>query len=343
MRAVRVHPTKGLVLEDLTVPEPGAGQALVAVAFGGICGSDLHYASHGRNGAYVIKESLTLGHEFSGRVVRTGPSVPGTIRQGDPVTAHPAWPSPAPGRQDSGLHTLPEGSYLGSASTVPHTQGGFCEFLVVRHEQLRKLPDTVPLRTASVAEPLAVALHAVSLIGDLRGKRVLVNGCGPIGLLSVLVVAQYEPAELMASDLSARALGVARELGAGTTMQVPHQSVPRRVADVVVEASGAVPAIESSFAALAIGGTLLQLAIPAGQELSRPIADVLTRELVIQGSWRFDGELDDAVEFLARHPEAETVISHEFQAEDAVEAFRVASDVHASSKVLLSFGGLDGT
>lgn len=342
MKAVRVHPGTGLTVEQIERPVCPEDKVLLKIAYGGLCGSDLHYVQHGANGSYVIVEPLTLGHEVSGVVTELGSAITDTISLGKSATVHPAWPSPLPGQQHSGLHTFSGGSYLGSASTIPHTQGAFAEYVVVRPEQLRLFPEGVSLRAGVLAEPLAVALHAVTKLGNdaVRGQRVLVTGCGPIGLLTVLAISQHNPTELVVSDLSEHALSLAREFGATITLLAPNEQPEAQSIDIAIEASGSRTAMEGAFNALAAGGVLVQLAIPPSAELPVPIAEIIARELTLKGSWRFDGEIDDALKFLALHPEAERVISHEFHLDHASDAIATASNAQISSKVLLQIGSL---
>lgn len=317
------------------VDTPGLApdEVLMRVEYGGICGSDLHYAEHGRNGEYVVTSPVTLGHEISGSISAIGDAVT-DVAVGTPVTVHPAQPCPVQGSEPTGLHLVPT-TYLGSASTTPHTQGGFAEYLVVRRGQVRVLPDGLPVRRAVLAEPLGVALHAASLCGDIAGKRVLVVGCGPIGLLTVLALSLQGPRELVASDLSAAALDLARAVGATATIRVPEQSAEESAFDVVVEAAGAAPSMRAAIASVAPGGVLVQLAIPSTPSIEIPSAPLLSQELTIRGAWRFDTEIDLALEVLRDHPEAEKLITHEFLIDNADEAFAIAADSAVSSKVVL--------
>ncbi len=200
---------------------------------------------------------------------------------------------------------------------------------------MRVLPPGLSTRRAALAEPLAVALHAASLAGDVRGRRVLVIGAGPIGLLTILALSGQAPIELVAADLSTRALDLSREVGATATIHVPVDAPGPESFDVVVEASGAAPAIRSAFESVKPGGTIVQLAIPASADIATPTMALLTKEITFRGAWRFDTEIDDAVQVLAAHPEADKLITHEFDIEDAVEAFSIAADPALSSKVVL--------
>ena len=176
-----MHGAGDLREEEVPAPQAGPGRVRLRVAYAGICGSDLHYFAHGANGEFVVREPLVPGHEVSG-TVDEDPS--GELAPGTPVTVHPATFGPAADGLERHPHLRPGGSYLGSASTWPHTQGGMSERLVVRRDMVRVLPPEVPLRRGALAEPLAVALHAVRVAGSVQGARVLVSGAGPIGQLT---------------------------------------------------------------------------------------------------------------------------------------------------------------
>src|SRR5699024_8522227 len=218
MRAVVAHGPNDLRFDKLEIPQAGPGQVTVRVVYGGICGSDLHYARMGRNGIYEIDEPLILGHEVSG-VVLTDAS--GSVPEGTPVAIHPATPTPEAGTpRGSGLNLSIGGTYLGSASTSPHTQGGFAEYLVVDKAQLRPLPETLPLRRSVLAEPLAVAIHAVGLLEErIPGARVLVSGSGPIGAFATAALREVGAAHITAADLHEVPLETARALGADETVR----------------------------------------------------------------------------------------------------------------------------
>ncbi|MFD5225994.1 alcohol dehydrogenase catalytic domain-containing protein [Microbacterium sp. NPDC058342] len=334
MSAVRVGPGGGVAVRSTPRPAPGAGEVRIDVAYGGICGSDLHYATSGRNGSFEVMSFLTLGHEFSGVVSGHGDGVDGPPL-GTHVTVHPAQPCARAGEGPTGRHLL-TGSYLGSASTLPHTQGGFADSVVVKADQVRVLPSALPLRRAALAEPLAVALHAIHLAGELAGERVLVVGCGPIGLLAV-AAARISGARVAAADIAAQAIERAVRLGAATSYLIPDQSPPSGGFDVVIEASGAAAAIRGAFRQVADGGTVIQLAIPSVERADIEVGELIRREIVYRGTWRFDTEIDEAVVLLRDHPELDEVITHEFPVAEATEAFEVAQDSQRSSKVLLRF------
>ncbi len=340
MRAVVVHGAGKLRVDRVDRPEVGTDGVLVRVAFGGICGSDLHYYQHGRNGIYELQAPLVLGHEIVGRVEAVGADVGGDLRVGTPVAIHPATPTPPPGgAAGQGLHLAYGGSYLGSASTRPHTQGGFADFVRVMPDQLRPLPDGLPLRRAALAEPLAVALHGVDRYdGDYAEKRVLVSGAGPIGCLAIAALRRRGAAEIVATDMWEHPLRIAREVGADDTRRLGYdQPLEEDSFDVVIEASGAPAATVSALRLVRRGGTIVQLGMLPDGDLPVPLASLVSREVTLRGSQRFDIELDESVRVLAEAPEIDAVVSHVFPAKDALAAFETAADSRQSTKVLLEF------
>ncbi len=333
MRTALIRGAHDLCVAAAELPEPGPDEVRLAIRYAGICGSDLSYYKKGAVGAFVVVEPLVPGHEVSG-VVDHDPS--GHFPPGTPVTVHPS----SPGEPVIGLESRPNiwpgGRYLGSAATHPHTQGAMAEFAVVRRDQLRILPVELPVRRASLAEPLAVGLHAIEQAGDIAGRDVLVNGAGPIGLL-LAGAATIMGARVTVSDILEQALARATGLGAQRTILVSTEALPTEAYDVVFEASGAPPTFSPCLNSLRRGGTLVQLGIPGGGDQPVDVAPLVARELTYRGAFRFNSELDDAITMLAEHPELESVITHEFGLDEVVTAFDTAADARKSAKVLVSF------
>ncbi|OQO94814.1 L-idonate 5-dehydrogenase [Saccharomonospora piscinae] len=335
-RALVAHAAGDLRVERRTQRTPEAHEAVVAVDYGGICGSDLHYWSSGAVGESVLRAPMVLGHEVSGHVVTAAADGSGPA-EGTPVTVHPATPCEQCGLCREGRQNLcPHTSYLGSAARVPHTDGAFAERYVVAARRLLPLPGGLPVRTAALAEPASVAWHAVSRAGAVAGRRVLVVGAGPIGLLVVAVLRRAGAREIVVSDLRERPLSVARELGATAThLGAPPEDLE---AEVAIDSSGAAAGVRSAVLASRRGGHLVLLGLPPSPEQPFPTGLVATRELTVAGSFRFHAELADVVAALADGSlHVDSVLSHEFGLDEAERAFAVARDAATSSKVLLRF------
>ena len=333
MRAIVIQGKLELVETELPTPVPARDQVRLRMAYGGICGSDLHYYHDGANGAYVVREPLIPGHELSGTVDLdpSGELVPGT-----PVTIHPATlGTPEPGIEDR-PHLWPGGAYLGSASTWPHTQGGMTEFVVVGKHMIRALPATLPLRRAALAEPLAVALHAIHIAGGVEGRRVLVSGSGAIGLLAAAAALSAGAAEVVSTDVLPGPLRRARELGVHRTIRVGTDGIPSAYFDVVLECTAVPAAISAALDAARRAGIVVLVGIPANEPRGVNLSPLVSRELQLRGTLRFNDEIDHAIQLLDADPRLEQVITHEYPADQAVEAFATATDSNTSGKVLVS-------
>ncbi|MFD8231958.1 L-idonate 5-dehydrogenase [Streptomyces sp. NPDC059696] len=339
MRGCVIHGRRDLRVVELPVPRPGPGQALVAVRYGGVCGSDLHYWRHGGVGDFRLREPMVLGHEVVGTVVEYGPGAAGPS-PGTEVAVHPATPCGvcpecAAGRRNVCRDTR----YLGSAARFPHVQGGFAERVVVPAGQVRALPDGLELRRAALAEPLAVAVHAVRRAGEVAGRHVLVTGAGPIGCLVVAAAKAAGAAQVTVSDLLPEALEYGRIAGAGTVVRAddPDDAGWPGEVDVAVEASGVAAGLDTCLRRVRRGGVVVQLGmLPAGHS---PFAGnlVVSREVELRGAFRFDGEFDEALALLGGVGVFDGLISAVVPVGEAESAFALAADRSRSCKVLLDF------
>ncbi|MEU6668870.1 L-idonate 5-dehydrogenase [Streptomyces sp. NPDC046727] len=334
-----IHGAGDLRVERLTPPRPGPGEALVAVRYGGVCGSDLHYWRHGGVGDFRLREPMVLGHEVVGTVVAYGPGATGPA-PGTAVAVHPATPcGRCPECADGRANVCRDTRYLGSAARFPHVQGAFAGQVAVPAGQSRQLPEGLGLRRAALAEPLAVALHAVRRAGDVSGRHVLVTGAGPIGCLVVAAAKAAGAARVTVTDLLPEALGYAAVAGADTLVRAddPEDTGWPAEVDVAVEASGVAAGLDTCLRRVRRGGVVVQLGmLPAGPT---PFAGnlVVSREIELRGSFRFDTEFQDALELLAARGEFDGLVSAVVPVGEAESAFALAADRGRSCKVLLEF------
>jgi L-idonate 5-dehydrogenase len=329
MRAVTVHGPEDLRVDTVADPVAAPGEVVIAMEWGGICGSDLSYWRHGASGTAVLKHPLVLGHEVAGRIVEIGDGVDG-FALGQAVTVHPSEPvgdTTLPERLAGRTNLYPQTRYFGSAAFDPHTDGGFSERRAVKAWMVRALPDTVDTLRGALAEPLAVALHAVGRAGDVRGRDVVVNGAGPIGCLVVAAAA---------ADLQETSLEIATRMGATATVNVgAGESLPED-SELIFETSGAAGALGAVLHATARGGMVVQVGNLPGTPAPAVLGDLVTREITWVGSYRFADEIDDAIAALAAGLDVSPIITHRFDLADAGEAMRVAGDrTTGSSKVML--------
>ncbi|GMA29816.1 L-idonate 5-dehydrogenase [Arenivirga flava] len=338
--AIVVHGVDDVRYEDIELPEPAPNEVVLRIRYGGICGSDIHYWKHGAAGESVLREPMVLGHEVVGTVERTAADGSGPAA-GTAVAVHPARRDEASERFPADRPNLSPGvRYLGSAARLPHTAGAFAERVVLPASMLRILPDGLDLRTAAIAEPAAVAWHAVGRAGELRGKSVLVIGSGPIGALCVAVAKRAGAAEIIATDLHEMPLDIATAVGATRVLQATDtEGIAVADADVVIESSGSVRGLFSAVRGATRGGRVVMVGlIPSGEQHAL-LSLAITRELELVGSFRFHNEIEDVLEALGdRSLDVAPVVTHVLPATAAVRALQIAADASSSGKVLLDFG-----
>lgn len=332
MLSFTIHGKGDLRQENVETPQPGPGQVRLKVEYVGICGSDIHYYFDGANGDIQVSEPLVPGHELSAEV-DLDPT--GEFPAGTPVVVHPARFGQPTDTLAGRPHLWPGGSYLGSASTKPHTQGAMREYLVVEKGQLRTLPDDLPLQRAALAEPLAVGLHALNRAGAVDQRDVLICGGGPIGLLAARA-AVIAGARVAVTDLLAGPLTRARELGVAEAIDVSTTPLESNRYDVVLECTGARAGLQSALAAVRVGGTIVQVGNLPNRALELNLAAMTGKEISYLGTLRFNDEIDQAVALLAGDPSFEKVVTHVLPANELSGAFDTAKDSAVSGKVLIA-------
>ena len=342
MRAIGAHAAKDVRIEPITQEEPGEGEVRLRLATGGICGSDLHYYNHGGFGAVRLKQPMILGHEVSAFVEKLGEGVSG-LEVGQLVAVSPSRPCRTCRYCQQGLHNqCLNMRFYGSAMPFPHIQGAFRESLVADAIQCVAADGLTP-GEAAMAEPLAVTLHATRRAGEMLGKKVLVTGCGPIGVLSILAARRAGAGEIVATDLSDFTLAMAKAAGADRVINSSAEpdalaaySADKGTFDVLYECSGAAAALSAGIAALRPRGVIVQLGL--GGDMTLPMMAITSKELELRGSFRFHEEFAVGVELMRKGLiDVKPLITHTVGLDDAISAFEIASDRSRAMKAQIAF------
>ena len=341
-RALYAYAARDLRLEACAVAAPGPGEVSVRLLRGGICGSDLHYYSHGGFGTVRLREPMILGHEVAGEVTALGDGVTGLVT-GDLVAISPSRPCGACGECLRGLpnHCL-NMRFYGSAMPFPHIQGAFREEIVADAAQCVPA-NGLSAGEAAMAEPLSVVLHAMRQAGELLGRRVIVTGCGPIGVLAILAARRAGAAEIIATDIAGPVLDFAAQAGADVVLNTaanPDALAPYTTGkgslDVLFECSGAAVALAGAIPALRPRGRIVQLGLSG--DMTVPMMQITAKELSLGGSFRFHEEFAIAVQMMQGGLiDVAPLITHDFALTDYATAFETALDRSRAMKVQLDF------
>lgn len=287
-------------LELLDIPEPicEASGIKIKVHFTGICGTDLHIY----HDSYDNSPPVVIGHEFSGEVVESGKNVK-HIHPGDRVMVLPsvAWTCRQCTFCKQGYYMFcKERRSIGSGAN-----GSFTEYVVVNEQMVYKIPPSLSMQEAALAEPLACAVQAVEELTEIHaGDWVLLSGPGPIGLLVIsLLVAKGCNVFVTGTSQDEKRLNMARELGAKVAVDVFTQNVDEIVqektnglgVDVAIECSGAPSAINTLLKSLKKMGSYIQVGI-IGSEVEMDMDTLIYKQIKVFGSYAHSMKTWDKVQ-----------------------------------------------
>ena len=286
-----------VTVEQLPIPEPPDGHVRIEVSHCGICGSDLHFMMEDWS-----RPGAVHGHEYSGEIVALGADVSDWM-VGDRVVAGPGHGcGTCPLCLDGRANLCVDKERAG----IDAHQGAFAAYKVVETGSLFRIPPGLGLRTAALSEPVAVALRGVRRSGLVPGRRALVTGAGPIGLLSVAVLRAFGVDDVTVTEPGERRRRLALAVGATSAVSPDTLVTPGLPMDLVdhpfdaaIECSGRPEAMEAALGQLGRAGTL----VLSGTGMRRPRFDhnrIILNELVITGSVEYTREdFADAITLLA--------------------------------------------
>ncbi len=328
-----------VVVDYDTIPDVLPNEVLVKVEAVGICGSDIHYYQHGHIGARKVQYPHIQGHEFAGTVVEVGEQVT-NFAVGDRVTVEPGVPCRMCEKCRSGKYNLCDQVVF--LSTPPH-KGALRQYISHPEDFVFPIPDELTFEEATLAEPLSVAIHALKRANLRPGMRILITGMGPVGLMCVCAASFYNASEIVVTDMVKHKLQVATELGATSTIEIPLETIPEDYFDIVIETSGARPALQSGIRALKKGGKLVSIGFPKDAEVPIDLTMMLQRELDLITVYRYANTFPLAISILKELKEVVgTVITSTFELEHIDEAMKKATETHLDSIKVIVYPNKSG-
>lgn len=337
MKAVRLNAAGDLRVEHIPAPSaPASGNVRLRVTAAGICGSDI---LNFRTGQWISRAPSVAGHEFAGVVAALGPGVT-DLSPGDTVVADSRfWCGECPACRSGRRNVCAKLGFVGEVC-----DGGFAEEvelparLVLRHD-----PGLDPA-VAAMAEPLAVALHAVRRLDPRKGEPVLVAGCGPIGGLAAVLLSRLHDGPLLVADRNGeRAAKVAESTG-GTMVDLDAGSIAEALSGNAllhaIDATGSVAAVTTLLDLIAGGGSLALVGI-AHDRLDLDPNLLVEREIALLGCHVFQDELPEAVAMLGPlAPLLRPLIDREIGIDDIPAAYqRLIAGESRGLKTIVRMGG----
>lgn len=321
-----------LRVEERPVPAPEPGEVLIRVRSVGICGSDIHYFEHGRIADFVVESPLVLGHEASGEIVALGQGVT-DLSIGDRVAMEPGVPCGSCTQCRAGRYNLcPDVHFF----ATPPVDGAFAEYVTLPRAFAHRVPDNVSFDAAALLEPLSVGVWACQK-GDVRlGTRVLITGAGPVGVMAALVARANGATQITLSDVNPQRLARAAELGFDV-VDAQSQALPDVVeADVLIECSGAAPAVVDGIRCVAPAGKVVLVGMSPTAMVELPVGVIQGRELWITGTFRYAHTYPTAVTLAASGAvDLDALVSQTFGLDEVEQALTYSRQDPAAMKVVV--------
>ncbi|KAF2024428.1 sorbitol dehydrogenase-like protein [Setomelanomma holmii] len=360
IRASVLHGAKDLRIEDRSIFPPGPADLQVSIRSTGLCGSDLHYYRHYRNGDIICREPMSLGHESAGVVVEVGSEVK-DFTVGDKVALEVGQPCESCDRCKEGRYNICKGMrFRSSAKAFPHAQGTLQDRINhpaawSHNADADRLPKDVSLDLGALLEPLGVAIQASKRAQLAPGATVLVFGAGAVGLLVAAMAKISGAATVVIADIDEgrvnfavekkfahrkftvpmkrgatieEQLDIARETAAEIGKVTKESGGEIGEVDAVFECTGVPSCVQASIFATRPGGKVLLIGMGTPIQ-TLPISAAALREVDIMGVFRYANTYPTGIEVVSKkgpdYPDFSALVTHRYTGlESAVEAFDMA-------------------
>jgi D-xylulose reductase len=330
VKAVVLEEKDRISLRDIRVDETlGRRDVRIALRNVGICGSDVHYYTHGGIGPFIVRAPMILGHEASGVIVEVGADVT-ELKEGDRVCMEPGIPDPASKASRLGKYNLDPAVRFWA---TPPIHGVLRPTVVHPADFTFKLPDNVSLAAAALVEPLATGVHGATKAEIKPGDTALVTGAGPIGLVTLLAARAAGCARVFVSDVDEAKLELAKKLGASVTIDARSEKLEDIVkretdgwgVDVAFECSGNQRVAPQLFEAICPGGRIIFIGMPV-DPMSYLVTNAAVKEARVEHIFRYAHVFPRCVAMLGSGAiDVSPLITKTFGFEDSVRAFEFAA------------------
>jgi len=315
-----------LSLRDIALTETlGSGDVRISIDTVGICGSDVHYYTHGKIGPFVVRKPMVLGHEAAGVVTERGADVT-HLGVGDRVCMEPGIPNPASKASKLGVYNVdPDVQFW----ATPPVHGCLTPSVVHPAAFTYRLPDNVTMAEGAMVEPFAIGMQAAARAKIKPGDVALVTGSGPIGLMCALSALAGGCATVFITDLDEEKLQIAARYENIKPLLIPRDDVSEHLkaategwgADVVFECAGAAASIQTALDAVAPAGCVVWVGMPVDPV---PVDIVLaqSKEIRMETVFRYANMYDRAIALIGSGKvDLKPLISETFGFEESIKAF----------------------
>jgi D-xylulose reductase len=342
-RALVLERQRELTLRDIDIDQTmGPHDVRVKLHTVGVCGSDVHYYTHGRIGSFVVNAPMVLGHEAAGTVIEAGAQVR-HLQVGDRVCMEPGIPDPTSRASKLGIYNVDPAVRFWA---TPPVHGCLTPEVVHPAAFTYKLPDNVSFAEAAMVEPFAIGMQAALRARIKPGDIAVVTGCGPIGIMVALAALAGGCARVFISDLAQEKLDIAGGYPGITPVNIRSADVAQVVreatggwgADIVFEASGAPRVYDTLFDIVCPGGALVLVGLPV-DKVAFDVVAATAKEVRIETVFRYANIYDRAINLIASGKvDLKPLVSRTYQFEQSIAAFERAAEGHPTDvKIQIRF------
>lgn len=315
-----------LNLREINLPSAlGPADVRIDIQTVGVCGSDVHYYTHGKIGPFVVEAPMVLGHEASGVVTEVGADVT-HLSVGDRVCMEPGIPNGASKASKLGVYNVdPDVQFW----ATPPVHGCLTPSLVHPAAFTYRLPDNVSFAEGAMVEPFAIGMQAAAKARIKPGDVALVTGAGPIGIMCALAALAGGCAKVFITDLVEDKLNVAAQYDNIEPLLIPRDDPAQALraategwgADVVFECAGAAPSVQTALDSVAPAGGVVWVGMPV-DPVPFDIVLAQSKEIRMETVFRYANMYDRAIALIGSGKvDLTPLISETFSFEDSIQAF----------------------
>ena len=326
MKALVLEEKGKLALREFDIPgELRPRDVRIKTHTVGICGSDVHYYTHGKIGHFVVNEPMVLGHEASGVVIECGAEVT-DLKPGDRVCMEPGIPDPDSRASKLGIYNVDPAVRFWA---TPPVHGCLTPEVIHPAAFTYKLPDNVSFAEGAMVEPFAIGMQAALRARIQPGDVAVVTGAGPIGMMVALAALAGGCAKVIVADLAQQKLDIIAGYDGIEVVNIRETPVAEAVAastggwgvDVVFECSGAAPAVLGMHQLARPGGTIVLVGMPV-DPVPVDIVGLQAKELRLETVFRYANVYDRAIALMASGKvDLTPLISDSIPFADSIAAF----------------------
>lgn len=325
-KALVLEKARSLALREIDLPDSlGPEDVRISVDTVGVCGSDVHYYTHGKIGPFIVNSPMVLGHEAAGVVTEVGSDVT-SLGVGDRVCMEPGIPNTRSKAAKLGVYNVDPSVRFWA---TPPVHGCLTPSVVHPAAFTYRLPDHISFAEGAMVEPFAIGMQAATKARIKPGDVALVTGAGPIGIMVALAALAGGCAKVYISDLVEEKLSVATRydniepilIGRDDPASVLRAATEGWGADVVFECAGAAASIQTALEAVAPAGCVVWVGMPVDPV---PVDIVLaqSKEVRMETVFRYANMYDRAIALLGSGKvDLKPLISKTFDFEHSIEAF----------------------